>query len=256
MMSGRSPPSRPHPMVSSPPAPPLGVCGFAWAPGLLASLSPLLCGGASGVRHLLRYAVSPSLSLSAPACHPAEAAILADLSHAVLLYLHWIGCSAANKPTQVCLQLFVNSCIVILIAIATTLEVTFPVFRCRWCLCRCGIAVALVHSRSIALTPDASSPLWLEWWVPFRCEPCFATCRRKNKDNHAKHDIVPAAYVMFEMGSCPACRSITRVRGNVTPKIPDCHEDHGPNHVTVVVRQTEGKHVSSTLLLQAAQGSR
>ena len=50
----------------------------------------------------------------------------------------------------------------------------------------------------------------------FRCEPCFATCPGKSKDNHPKHDIVPATYAVFEIGSCPACRKLARVRGNVS----------------------------------------
>ena len=125
------PPSPPHSGVSHPAALPCGVVSVVLL-GLLDSRRHCLpppCGGGSGVRGLLRYAgtlvLSPSLNLSAPACHQAEAAILADLSHALLLYLHWIGCSAAGKPTKVFLQLFVSSCIVILIAIATTLEVAF-----------------------------------------------------------------------------------------------------------------------------------
>ena len=84
----------------------------------------------------------------APACHQAEAAILAFFS------------SLQNYRGM--FLLFVSSSIVILIAIATTLEVAvFPFFRCRWCLCCCEIAVALVHSQSIALTPDAFPPAGL-----------------------------------------------------------------------------------------------
>ena len=56
---------------------------------------------------------------------------------------------------------------------------------------------------------------------------------------------------MFDMGSCPACRKLARVRGNVTPSNPNpsdtwpfdvamsipssenegCHEHRGPNQL-------------------------
>ena len=38
--------------------------------------------------------------------------------------------------------------------------------------------------------------------------------------NHANHDNVPAGYAMFEMGSCPACRSCES-HGN--------RDENGPN---------------------------
>ena len=67
-------------------------------------------------------------------------------------------------------------------------------------------------SRSRALAEHCINPQRLlppgGWGGGFRCETCFATCPRKNKDNHAKHDIVLATYAMFEMGSCPACENL------------------------------------------------
>ena len=85
----------------------------------------------------------------------------------------YIGLAAeqlANLHRNASSYVFVTSCIVMLIAIATTSAVAIPAFRCQCFLCRCGIAVALVHSRSIALTPDASSPpvVWVAGSVPVR----------------------------------------------------------------------------------------
>ena len=138
--------------------------------GLL--VSPLW-GGACGVRHLLGRAGTPahfpSLCLSvgsAPACQQAEAAILLTRRMLCMLYTgiltaicQWLHC----HPYCDCF---------------CTRSSGFPFFRCRRCLCRRGIAVAQVHSLSIALTPGACSPPCLGGGRPAPTEAI--------KDNHAK----------------------------------------------------------------------
>ena len=59
-----------------------------------------------------------------------------------------------------------DSSIVINFVLGTTLEVAFS--ACS--VCRCGLAMALVHMWIIALTPVASSPpvVWVVGSVPFR----------------------------------------------------------------------------------------
>ena len=64
---------------------------------------------------------------------------------------------------------------------------------------------------------DASSApvVWVVGFVPVR--NVFCNLPPQNKDNHAKHDIVPATCAIFEMGSCPACRKLARVRHQQIP---------------------------------------
>ena len=103
-----------------------------------------------------------------------------------------------------------------------------------------------MHSRSIALTTTPPAPMWFGWRVLFRCETCFATCPRKNKDNHAEHDIVPATYAMSRW---EVARHVENLRESVETRhqknsiaaiiamsIPssaneDCHEDRGPKQL-------------------------
>ena len=139
----------------------------------------------------------------------------------------YIGLAAdqlANLP-QVSLQLFVNSCIVILVAIATTLEVAvFPVFHCRWCICRCGIAVVWCTRGALHYHP--TPPLPCGWAVD--SVPVFATCPCKNKDNHAKHDIVrklPRMSIPATIGGLtsrcrshpPKTKTVTRIVAPTSP---------------------------------------
>ena len=84
-------------------------------------------------------------------------------------------------------------------------------------------------SRIVALTPDASSPLWFGWWIMFRFEPCFATCPRKNKDNPpAKTKTIMQGTISCQLLKpcsrwevAPHVEKLARVGGNVTPTNPN-----------------------------------
>ena len=172
MMPSRSPPrSPPTPRYPSPAPPPvmsglwscLGSC--CPAPALVVPLVFAICYGMQATP-----ALSPSLSLSAPACHQAETAIW--LTCRMPCCCTYIGLAAEqlanlHRYPYSYSSVVVLSYIGILIAFAATLEVAvFPVFRFRRCPCRCGIAVALWS--------DASSPtvVWAVGSVPVRTMFC------------------------------------------------------------------------------------
>ena len=51
--------------------------------------------------------------------------------------------------------------------------------------------------------------------------PVFCNLPPQKQRQSSNHDIVPATYARFEMGSCPTCRKLARVRRNVTLKNPN-----------------------------------
>ena len=220
-MPGLSPPSPPLPTPWYPTPPPSLGAVPAVLLGLL--VSPLW-GGACGVRHLLGRAGTPAHfpSLcpsvgSAPACQQAEAAILLTRRMLCMLYTgiltaicQWLHC----HPYCDCF---------------CTRSSGFPFFRCRRCLCRRGIAVAQVHSLSIALTPGACSPPCLGGGRPAPTEAI--------KDNHDKVALHVKCRKSGERAPTKTNPSDSRRCENaMSMSIPpseheECHQDRGPNQL-------------------------